>query len=89
MFYNSTEFTYNWFWFKELKIQGFDDTLVKLMQLLDSRDCFFMPYGDGVRNILIGTIKDVSMLKIAGETTCDAYKVSFYKNNSILLTYDF
>uniref|UniRef100_A0AC35GM71 Uncharacterized protein n=1 Tax=Panagrolaimus sp. PS1159 TaxID=55785 RepID=A0AC35GM71_9BILA len=73
--YKGHTLTYNWNWFKELKIQGLDSTLNYVIQLLDQNDCYFIAYGKGVKNIIIGAVKDRSLLEISGETTCDAFKI--------------
>uniref|UniRef100_A0AC34F943 Uncharacterized protein n=1 Tax=Panagrolaimus sp. ES5 TaxID=591445 RepID=A0AC34F943_9BILA len=73
--YKSPSLTYNWNWFKELKIQGLDSTLNNVIQLLDQHNCYFVAYGKGVKNIVIGAVKDRSLLEISGETTCDAFKI--------------
>uniref|UniRef100_A0A914Y4N1 Uncharacterized protein n=1 Tax=Panagrolaimus superbus TaxID=310955 RepID=A0A914Y4N1_9BILA len=73
--YKSPTLTYNWSWFKELKIQGLDTTLSTVIELLDQHNCYFVAYGRGVKNIIIGAVKDRSLLEISGETTCNAFKI--------------
>uniref|UniRef100_A0AC34G4U0 Uncharacterized protein n=1 Tax=Panagrolaimus sp. ES5 TaxID=591445 RepID=A0AC34G4U0_9BILA len=66
----------NWRWFKNLKIQGIDSTFAEVLKILEENDCFFVGYGSGIKNILLGKIKEQSLLKIEGETTCDSFKLN-------------
>uniref|UniRef100_A0AC35GQG6 Uncharacterized protein n=1 Tax=Panagrolaimus sp. PS1159 TaxID=55785 RepID=A0AC35GQG6_9BILA len=72
--HSSQTFAKNWRWFKNLKIQGINSTFNEVLQILEQNDCFFVGYGSGIKNILLGTIKEKSLLKIAGETTCNSFK---------------
>uniref|UniRef100_A0A7E4VD63 Aldo_ket_red domain-containing protein n=1 Tax=Panagrellus redivivus TaxID=6233 RepID=A0A7E4VD63_PANRE len=69
--YTSKAFTYNWNWFKELKIRGLSTTVNDWLGFLEKSQCLPMIYGEAVRGMLLGSVKDQSALKLEVETTCD------------------
>uniref|UniRef100_A0A914YS98 Uncharacterized protein n=1 Tax=Panagrolaimus superbus TaxID=310955 RepID=A0A914YS98_9BILA len=73
--YESKALTYNWLWMKELKIRGLNATVEDFLNVLEKYGCLFIPYGEAVKNILLGTIQTISPLKIVGESTCEISKV--------------
>ena len=64
-------------WMKELKIRGLNATVTELLDVLEKQGCLFIAYGEAVKDLLLGSIKDTSPLKIEGESTCDITKVCY------------
>jgi hypothetical protein len=73
--YESKALTYNWLWMKELKIRGLNATVEDFLSHLEKYGCLFIPYGEAVKDILLGTIQTSSPLKIEGESTCEISKI--------------
>ena len=73
--FQSSSLTYNFNWIKELKIRSLNMTLDEFTNFLDKHNCLFIPYGESVKDIFLGSIKETSPLKIEGESTCDTFKV--------------
>lgn len=77
--YNSKSLTYNWYWMKELRIRGLNRTISEFLGVLEKGGCLFIPYGEAIKDLLTGSIKDTSPLKIEGESTCNVNKVKIKK----------
>ena len=66
---------------KELKIRGLNITLSEFFDVFEKSGCLFIPYGEAVKDLLLGSIKDTSPLKIEGASSChinEACIVCFY-----------
>ena len=77
--FSSEALTYNWIWLKELRIKSLNTTFAEFLNLLEKNNCLFIPYGESVKDVFLGSIKETSPLKIEGESTCNAFEVNLLR----------